>query len=86
MSNEPNEALGVLREVWDAQGQDNAALAEECGTTQSCKRMSDINFDGLAGPDGDLRGAWKARLQREGKLSADGGTVADLVLGRAEAY
>ncbi|HUZ24749.1 MAG TPA: hypothetical protein VMV07_13400 [Streptosporangiaceae bacterium] len=85
MSNEPNEALDVLREVWSAQDQDSAALAEACGTTEGCKRMSAIGFDGLAGPDGDLRAGWKAKLEREGKLSAGTGTVADLVLGRAQA-
>ena len=84
MSNEPNEALEVLREVWSAQDQDGAALAEACGTTEGCKRMSAVGFDGLAGPDGDMRAAWKAKLEREGKLNAGAGTVADLVLGHAE--
>jgi len=85
MSNEPNEALEVLREVWSAQGQDGAALAEACGTAEGCKRMSAVGFDDLAGPDGDMRAAWKAKLEREGKLSAGTGTVADLVLGQARA-
>ncbi len=35
----------------------------------------------MAGPDGDLRAAWKAKLEREGKLSSAGGSVRDLVLG-----
>jgi hypothetical protein len=85
MSSEPNEALEVLREVWSAQGQDSASLAEDCGPAKSCKRMSDVGFDGMAGPDGDLRTAWKARLEREGKLSSVGGSVRDLVLGPAQA-
>jgi hypothetical protein len=84
MSNEPNEALDVLREVWSAQDQDSASLAEACGTTEGCKRMSAVGFDGLAGADGDLRAAWKAKLEREGKLNAGAGTVRDLVLGHAE--
>jgi hypothetical protein len=84
MSNEPNEALDVLREVWGAQDQDSAALAEACGTTEGCKRMSAVGFDGLAGPGGDMRAAWKAKLEREGKLNAGTGTVRDLVLGHAE--
>jgi hypothetical protein len=83
MSNEPNEALEVLREVWSAQDQDSAALAEACGTSDGCKRMSAVGFDGMAGPDGDLRTAWKARLEREGKLNAEAGSVRDLVLGQA---
>ena len=35
--------------------------------------MSDVGFDGMAGPDGDLRAAWKAKLEREGKLDAEHG-------------
>jgi hypothetical protein len=85
MSDEPNEALEVLRGVWSAQGQDSAAVDEACGTTQGCKRMSEVGFDGMAGPDGDLRSAWKAKLEREGKLGAAGGSVRDLILGNAQA-
>jgi hypothetical protein len=85
MSSEPNEALEVLREVWSAQGQDAASVDEACGTGGGCQRFSDVGFDGMAGPDGDLRSAWKARLEREGKLSTQGGSVRDLVLGHARA-
>jgi hypothetical protein len=46
--------------------------------------MADINFDGLAGPDGDLRTAWRTRLEREGKLNSEAGSIGDLVLGSAE--
>jgi hypothetical protein len=81
MTTEPNDALEVLREVWSAQGQDSAALDEACGESKGCKRMSDVGFDGMAGPDGDLRAAWKAQLEREGKLNAGTGSVRDLVLG-----
>lgn len=81
MSDQPDEALGVLRGIWAAQGQTSADLDDDCGT-KSCKRMADINFDGLAGDDdGDLRTAWRSRLAREGKLNTAGGTVADLVRG-----
>ena len=86
MSSEPSEALDVLRDVWSAQGQDSASIEEDCGSgTGGCKRFSDVGFDGMAGPDGDLRAAWKAKLEREGKLAEPGGTVRDLVLGRAQA-
>ena len=56
MSHQPDDALEVLRGVWDAQGQTSADL-EDCGTSKSCRSMANINFDGLAGPDGDLRTA-----------------------------
>ncbi len=80
MSDQPDEALGVLRGIWAAQGQTSADLDDEAGSTKSCKRMADINFDGLAGADEDLRAAWRSRLAREGKLSP-GSSVADLVRG-----
>ena len=85
MSNQPDEAIEVLRGVWRAQGQTSADLDEACGSTKSCKRMADVGFDGLAGDDGDLRAAWRARLEREGKLNPAAGSLRDLVLGSAEA-
>ena len=86
MSREPDDALEVLRGVWSAQGQTSADLAEDCGTTKSCKRMADVGFDGLASAEGDidLRTAWRARLEREGKLTPGSGSVRDLVFGSAE--
>jgi hypothetical protein len=46
--------------------------------------MSDagVGFDDFAaGQDGDLNAAWRARLEREGKLNRSGGSLRDLVLG-----
>jgi len=85
MSNQPDEAIEVLRGVWSAQGQTSADLDEACGSTKSCKRMTDVGFDGLAGDDGDLRAAWRARLEREGKLNPVADSLRDLILGSAEA-
>jgi hypothetical protein len=85
MSREPDEAIEVLRGVWSAQGQTSTDLDEAGGSPKSCKKMAEVGFDGLAGPDGDLRGAWRARLRREGKLNAEAGSIGDLVLGSAEA-
>jgi hypothetical protein len=82
MNREPEETLGVLRGVWTARGQTSADLDEALGTGKSCKRMADVGF-GEIGDDADVRAAWRARLQREGKLNAGGG-IADLVLGPAE--
>ena len=78
MNREPEETLEVLRGVWTARGQ----TAADLGTAKSCKRMADVGF-GDVGDDPDVRAAWRARLQREGKLNADG-SIADLVLGPAE--
>jgi hypothetical protein len=84
MSDEPDEALEVLRTVWTAQDQDAAGLAEAEGPVKACKRMSNVGFGDMAGPDGDLRAAWKDRLAREGKLNAGAGSIRDLVLGPAD--
>ena len=84
MSGNTEEVLGVLREVWSAQGQTSADLDEDCGPTKACKKMADVGFDGLADEDGDLRAAWRNRLQREGKLNEETGSIRDLVLGSAE--
>ena len=79
MSGEPDEALEVLRGIWNAQGQTSADL-DDIGTGKSCKRMADVGFGETDGAEDDLRAAWRDRLEREGKLSRDGGSVADLVL------
>jgi hypothetical protein len=81
MSGNTEEALEVLRGVWDAQGQ-RAEDVEDCGPVKACKRMADVGFDGLAEEtDGDLRLAWRTQLAREGKLNRGAGSVRDLVLG-----
>jgi hypothetical protein len=81
---EPDEAAEVLRGVWAASGQTAAELDEMFGTAKSCKNMREVGFDGLGGTSGDLRAAWRATLEREGKLSDRPGSVAGLVLGSAE--
>ena len=86
MTRSPDEApdaLEVLREVWSAQGQTSADIGEHGGHGKSCKRMADVGFDGMSGDDEDLRAAWRDRLQREGKLNTEGGSVRDLVFGPA---
>ena len=82
MSREPDETLEVLRGIWSAKGQTSADL-DDVGSTKSCKRMADVGFGEVDGGDGDVRAAWRDRLEREGKLNP-GSSVADLVLGPAE--
>ena len=82
MSGNTEEVLGVLREVWRAQGQTAEDVEEACGPAKSCKRLTDVGFDGLAEEtDGDLRLAWRTQLAREGKLNQAAGSVRDLVMG-----
>jgi hypothetical protein len=78
------EPVEVLRSVWSARGQSAADLEEALGPQKSCKSMQNVGFDGLAGSDGDMRSAWRATLERDGKLSREAGSVRDLVLGQAE--
>jgi hypothetical protein len=82
MSREPDETLEVLRGIWSAQGQSSADLDDASGG-KSCKRMADVGFGEIDGGDGDVRAAWRDRLEREGKLNP-GTSLADLVLGSAE--
>ena len=77
------EALEVLRDIWRGQEQTAADLDDDCET--HCRRMTDagVGFDDYAaGDETDRRAAWRARLEREGKLSA-GGSLRDVVLGTA---
>ena len=82
MNREPEETVEVLRGVWTARGQTAADLDEALDTGKSCKRMADVGFGDMS-DDTDVRAAWRARLQREGKLNPEGG-IADLMLGPAE--
>jgi hypothetical protein len=88
MTHESDDVVDVLRSVWTADaradGQASADLDEACGPTKACKNMQLVSFDGLAEPGSDLREAWRERLEREGKLSASGGSIRDLVLGSGE--
>jgi len=77
------EALEVLRDIWRGQEQTAADLDDDCET--HCRRMTDagVGFDDYAaGDETDRRAAWRARLEREGKLSS-GGSLRDVVLGTA---
>jgi hypothetical protein len=80
MSAERAEALEVLRDVWQAQAQTVADLDDSCES--HCKKMTDagVGFDDYAAGDAmDRVTAWRARLEREGKLAATG-SLADLIL------
>lgn len=79
------ETLDVLREIWRATGQRAEDVEAACGPQRACKSMSAVGFDGMVGADGDLHSAWRAKLEREGKLAPGTGSVRDLVLGTDDA-
>jgi hypothetical protein len=77
-----DEALSVLRDIWHAREQSAADLDADLGhgRGKACKNMKHIGFGGDAEPvDEDLRSAWRAKLEREGKVRPDGQSVADLL-------
>lgn len=95
LAGEGKQALSALRGIWKAQGQTSADLDEACGNTKTCKNMEAVGFQGLADDveqpttanpsvGNNLRAAWKTKLEREGKLSSEAGSVRDLVFGSAE--
>jgi hypothetical protein len=86
MTHEPDDVVDVLRSVWATEARTSTDLDEDCGPTKACKNMQLVSFDGLAEPGSDLRQAWRDRLAREGKLSASGGSIRDLVLGSEETH
>jgi hypothetical protein len=73
-------ALEVLRDVWRAQAQAVADLDDSCES--HCKKMTDagVGFDDYAaGDETDRIAAWRARLEREGKLGT-AGSLRDLIM------
>ena len=95
LADDGSQALSALRGIWKAQGQTSADLDETCGNTTACKSMDAVGFHGLADDTelptkanpsvgNNLRAAWKTKLEREGKLSSQGGSVRDIVFGSAE--
>jgi hypothetical protein len=79
MSGQPEDALHVLRDIWRAR--DQTDLPDLTGHGKSCKAMRHVGNDPV---DEDLRAAWRARLDREGKSRPDGTTVGEMVLGHDE--
>ncbi|MCB1247684.1 MAG: hypothetical protein KDB69_10485 [Acidimicrobiia bacterium] len=76
----PDETTNDVASVWSASGQ-SPDLDEDCNPNKVCRNMKEITFDGYAEPGTDLTAAWKATLEREGKLSPDGESLRDLVFG-----
>lgn len=95
LTGDGKEALSALRGIWKAQGQTSADLDEACGNTNTCRNMQGVGFQGLAedvgmpsnddahSVGGNIRTAWKRKLEREGKLS-EGTSVRDLIFGSSD--
>ena len=81
MDRQPDDVRAVLRALWTADGSAEADVDAEFPAQKPCRNMKDFSFDGMAEPGSDLRAVWRDRLAREGKLSASGQSVRDLVFG-----
>lgn len=73
----------VLQSVWMV-SHDHSELDADCSPTKPCRNMVGVTFDGYAEEGADIGSAWRAKLAREGKLSAPGASIRDLVLGPDE--
>lgn len=81
MAQERDETFSVLRDIWHAREQTGEQLDAVLGSGKACKAMKHVGFGGQNEPvDDDLRAAWRAKLEREGKRGS--GTVADLLAER----
>ena len=88
---EEHEAVGVLRDIWQARQQTGAELDALFDHPKSCKAMRHVGFQGgfsrsfpadTDDPvDEDLRAAWRDRLAREGKLRPNAASPRELMLG-----
>ncbi|HEY5685052.1 MAG TPA: hypothetical protein VIY70_06750 [Acidimicrobiia bacterium] len=79
------EPADAITGMWSSPPDDQLLVDAECSPTKTCRNMVGVSFDGFAEPGTDLRQAWRAKLEREGKV-ADGGTsLGELVLGRSDA-
>lgn len=74
---------GAPQSVW-AVDHDHSGLDEDCSPTKPCRNMRGVTFDGYADDGGDVGAAWRAQLDREGKLDKSEGTIRDLVLRSGE--
>jgi hypothetical protein len=71
-----DQALSVLRGIWTANRHTADDLDGVLGNAKVCKNTANL---GLHDVDDDLRAAWRAKLEREGKLHPQGESVRDLV-------
>jgi hypothetical protein len=84
------ETVRVLRDIWSATGQTSADLEQRFGSHggKVCKNMARIGFGGMRADHGsgdtntpvdeDVRAAWRARLERDGKLHPDAVSIGEV--------
>jgi hypothetical protein len=70
--------------MWSSPADDQVLLDADCSPTKTCRNMVQVSFDGFAEPGTDLQTAWRATLEREGKISDAAPSLRELVLGRRD--
>ena len=78
---EPQPKRADTASMWSSPADDGALFDADCSPTKTCRNMVGISFEDFADSDTDLQSAWRETLAREGKLSSEGASVRDLVLG-----
>lgn len=73
--------LSLPSTMWSTPDEEQVLLDADCSPTKTCKNMVGISFDGFSEDGNDLASAWRATLEREGKISSDSVSLGDLVLG-----
>ena len=76
-----DDAVGVLRSIWQVDSEDASDVGELCGNTAVCRNMKDVSFEEMVGQGTDLRTAWREQLARDGKLDTSAVTIGDIVAG-----
>ena len=73
-----------IQAMWATDEEEDGAIAfdEDCSPTRVCRNAREFSFEGIAADGGDLKTAWRDRLEREGKLNPSAESIRDLVLGR----
>ena len=75
------DALEVLRDLWRSQAQTDVDLGDDCETRRArrCPTPASASTTSPARDEADRSAAWRARLEREGKLGP-AGSLRDLIL------
>ena len=82
MTTNADDPRDLLRTLWTADDEQEAALDEDCSPTRVCRNAREFSFEGIAEDGADLATAWREKLEREGKLSTSGESLRELVFGQ----
>jgi hypothetical protein len=83
MQNE-SDSLADLRRLWTGEGSSRDEVEAACGPGKTCRNMRHVDFEAASFQSGsdtgaDLGQAWRAKLEREGKLRPGAGSLGDLI-------